>query len=93
MIPVDKGNPASQQVRVDMSTAKDVKCTQCGHVYFTPSRRLKFISKIVSPNGQDLLIPVEVLLCTKCGSELDPERAVANVNIPEIKVTNDTQVS
>ncbi|HNW88072.1 MAG TPA: hypothetical protein PKN48_00285 [Bacteroidales bacterium] len=96
MIPVDRA-PQGEQIRVDMSLAKDILCTNCKHTYFTVSRRYKFMSKLVSPNGKDLFIPVEVLLCNKCGTELDPEKAInillATMPAPaEAIVPEDTEI-
>lgn len=71
MIPAEK-----QQIKVDLSNSKDVVCTNCGDRYFTLAKCLKFVSRIVSPTGQDLLVPMDVLICNRCGTELNPELAV-----------------
>lgn len=97
MTPVDRA-PQGDQIRVDMSLAKDILCTNCNHMYFSTARRLKFITKLVSPNGKDLLIPVEVLLCNKCGTELDPEKAVNTLlklmpDPVEDVISEDTEIS
>ena len=80
MIPVQ----AEQQIRPDISLAKDIKCVNCGNLYFNAGRRIKFLSKLVSPDGKDYIIPMETLLCQKCGTELDPNKAVdALINTPK----------
>ena len=59
--------PLPQQVNVDISQADDVKCDECGHDVFIPVFMIKKVSAIMSPNGQEIIAPVQVLGCNKCG--------------------------
>ena len=52
----------------DMSLAEDMTCGECKNVYFKSLIRVKKISALVSPNGQETYVPVQVLACAKCGN-------------------------
>ena len=59
--------PLPKQVNVDISQADDVKCDKCGHDVFIPVFMIKKVSAIMSPNGQEIIAPVQVFGCNKCG--------------------------
>ena len=52
---------------IDLSNAKTLECEECGCKGFKQSLMLKKLSALVSPNGQESLIPVAVFCCEKCG--------------------------
>jgi len=54
------------QVNIDVKQAEDVPCKECGNVYFFPVVMLKRLSAILSPTGEELKFPVNVLQCTSC---------------------------
>ena len=56
-----------QQVQVDLKQADTIKCSDCNNYLFITSFILKKLSAIVSPNGQEALIPVQVYSCGNCG--------------------------
>ena len=55
------------QVRVDLKDAETIKCKSCNNYLFITSFILKKLSAIVSPTGQETLIPVQVYSCGNCG--------------------------
>ena len=59
-------NP-NAQVRVDLKDAETIKCNSCNNYLFITSFILKRLSALVSPNGQEALIPVQVYSCRNCG--------------------------
>ena len=59
--------PQSAQVQVDLRDAETIKCSDCSNYLFIVSHILKRLSAIVSPNGQEALIPVQVYSCGNCG--------------------------
>ena len=59
-------NP-NAQVKVDLRDAETIKCSDCSNYLFIVSHILKKLSAIVSPNGQEALIPVQVYSCGNCG--------------------------
>ena len=55
------------QVQVDLSKADTIKCDDCGNYLFITSHVIKRISPILSPTGQEALVPVQVYSCGNCG--------------------------
>ena len=55
------------QVQVDIRDAETIKCNDCNNYLFITSFVLKRLSAIVSPTGQEALIPVQVYSCGNCG--------------------------
>ena len=42
-------------------------CENCGYDVFIPGTKFRTISKIVTGTPQDVVIPIEVYLCGRCG--------------------------
>jgi len=59
--------PLPTQANIDISKADDIKCDECGHDTFIPVFLIKKVSAIMSPNGQEIIAPVQVFGCNKCG--------------------------
>ena len=55
------------EVKVDLSKADTIKCDDCGNYLFITAHVIKRISPILSPTGQEALIPVQVYSCGNCG--------------------------
>ena len=55
-----------QMQNMDLSRATDIKCEVCLNSTFKQTMMLKKLSAIVSPNGQETIIPVVVFACEKC---------------------------
>ena len=56
-----------QQVQVDLRDAETIKCEDCNNYLWIQSFVLKRLSALVSPNGQEALVPVQVYSCGNCG--------------------------
>ena len=56
-----------QQIKVNLNDADDVFCDECSNAYFTPAVMVKRLSPLLSPTGQEALVPVQLLQCNKCG--------------------------
>ncbi len=56
---------------IDMSKTTEEQCKtkDCGSTLFGSGSRIRRMSALVSPNGQELLIPDLVFYCLKCGKE------------------------
>ena len=52
---------------VDLTHAKDITCEKCEGLGFRQTMMLKKLSALVSPNGQEAIIPVMAFACDKCG--------------------------
>ena len=71
MHPKGRIQKRKQQVQVDLKQADTIKCSDCGNYLFITSFILKRLSALVSPNGQEALIPVQVYSCGNCGKVAD----------------------
>ena len=60
-------NPGPDMSNVDLTHAKDIECDECGNKGFRQTLMLKKLSALVSPNGQEAIIPVAAFACDKCG--------------------------
>ena len=58
--------PKAKQ-RIDLSQAETMKCESCKNSLFIESYVLKRLSAIVSPNGQEAIVPIQVFACGNCG--------------------------
>mgnify|MGYP003126563439 FL=1 len=59
------GGPPSLD-NIDLTHAKDLECEECGCRGFKQTLMLKKLSALVSPNGQEAMIPVQGFACEKC---------------------------
>ena len=55
------------KVQVDLREADTIKCDDCGNYLFITSHILKRLSALLSPTGEEALIPVQVYSCGDCG--------------------------
>jgi DNA-directed RNA polymerase subunit RPC12/RpoP len=58
---------AQSQQQIDLSKADTIKCDECGNYLFITAHVIKRISAIMSPSGQEALVPVQVYSCGNCG--------------------------
>ena len=64
MLTDDKKRPDGLQL--DLSQAETILCEKCGNGLFIQSFFLKKISRLVSPTGQETIVPAMVFACEKC---------------------------
>ena len=65
--------------QVDLTHAKDIACEKCNHKGFKQTMMLKRLSALVSPNGQESIVPVMAFACDKCG-HINEEFAKADIS-------------
>ena len=53
--------------QIDLSKATPMKCEKCENPTFKQSLMLHKISALLSPNGQETIVPAAVFACEKCG--------------------------
>ena len=53
----------NQQIRVNLDDADDVLCEKCGGLYFEPTFRMKRVSALMSPTGQEIIVPGQTFQC------------------------------
>ena len=54
---------------INISDARDMDC-ECGGKVFMSGFRFKKLSRLVTGQAQDSIIPIEMYLCTQCGKAL-----------------------
>ena len=59
------------QEAIDLSKAETMLCEQCSSSLFDITYVIKRISAIISPTGQEAVIPVQVYSCNGCGKVPD----------------------
>ena len=62
------GKDGQMQEQIDISKTSAIKCEACENQTFKQSLLLRKLSALVSPNGQETLVPVQVFACEKCGN-------------------------
>ena len=61
-----QGPQGQQQMNIDISQTSEMKCDKCENNTFKQTMMLRKMSAIVSPNGQETIIPMAVFACEKC---------------------------
>ena len=64
IVPGKDGQP---QQTIDMSQTTSLKCEKCENQTFKQTLLIKKMSALVSPNGQEEIIPIGVFACEKWG--------------------------
>ena len=64
MIPDGKGQ---MQEQIDFNKTTQIKCEACEGQTFKQTLLIRKMSALVSPNGQETIIPMAVFACEKCG--------------------------
>ena len=52
---------------IDLTHAQDIVCEKCQAKGFKQTMMLKRLSALVSPNGQEAIVPVMAFSCDTCG--------------------------
>jgi|DEB0MinimDraft_3_1074331.scaffolds.fasta_scaffold00735_7 hypothetical protein len=70
---IDGGNvppqqPQQQRVNLNLADAQDIVCSKCGGHFFHQVTFFKKISALVSPTGQEGIVPLETYACLECGN-------------------------
>ena len=56
------------KVQVDLTKADNMKCEECSNYSFIQSYFLKRLSPLMSPTGEEAIIPIQVYSCGNCGT-------------------------
>tara|TARA_Y100000593_G_C4076966_1_gene221970 strand:- start:71 stop:286 length:216 start_codon:yes stop_codon:yes gene_type:complete len=60
-------NPQQPQMNIDMSQTTAEVCEKCKCEQFTRVFLMRKLSALLSPAGQESMIPMETFACAKCG--------------------------
>ena len=69
MKPIKGGQPP--QTQIDINDTEIVKCEDCGNASFIQAFFLRRLSALMSPTGQEAMIPVQIYSCGNCGKVPD----------------------
>lgn len=70
-----------QQPNLDINSTQEVVCDSCGNNTFVPIFFIRRISRFLSPDGNDKIIPIDSLSCAKCNNvnkEFNPISQLTN---------------
>ena len=56
-------------MKVSLNDARDVNC-ECGNGVFMEGYRFKKISRLLTGEAKDAILPIQLSLCTQCGKAL-----------------------
>ena len=59
-------NQQQMQMNIDFSQTIAEICEKCGNDTFVSAIKLRKISALLSPAGQETIIPVQIFACMKC---------------------------
>tara|TARA_Y100001972_G_C7547255_1_gene275184 strand:- start:341 stop:550 length:210 start_codon:yes stop_codon:yes gene_type:complete len=59
-------NDINNKITLSASDLEDIVCPNCGNKYFKNILRLKKVSALYSPTGQETMMPIPVIACEKC---------------------------
>ena len=57
--------------QLNIEDTESLKCDACGNYSFIKSYFIRRVSPLMSPTGQEALIPIEVFSCGNCGKVPD----------------------
>ena len=60
-------NNQQPQMNIDFSQTTAEICEKCENDTFVQVYRMRKLSKLLSPTGQETMIPIQVFSCAKCG--------------------------
>ena len=60
-------NPQQPQMNIDMSQTTAACCESCENDTFIQAYKIRRLSALLSPAGQESMIPIQAFACAKCG--------------------------
>ena len=65
---ITPGKDGQMQEQIDISKTSAIKCEKCENPTFKQTLLIRKLSALVSPSGQETVIPIGVFACEKCGN-------------------------
>ena len=59
--------PQPPQMNIDFSQTTAERCECCENETFVQVYQMRKLSALLSPTGQEAMIPIQVFACAKCG--------------------------
>jgi len=60
-------NPQQPQMNIDFSQTTAETCESCENDTFVQVFKMRKLSALLSPTGQESMIPIQIFACAKCG--------------------------
>ena len=60
-------NNQQPQMNIDFSQTTAETCEECGNDTFVQVYKMRKLSALLSPTGQESMIPIQIFACAKCG--------------------------
>ena len=64
---ITPGKDGQMKEQIDFSKTTQIKCESCENATFKQTLLMRKMSALVSPNGQETIIPAAVFGCESCG--------------------------
>jgi hypothetical protein len=64
---MNPNKPINAQAQLDLSQTLPITCDECGKENFVIKFKLRRLSALVSPSGEEMIIPMQVFACSNCG--------------------------
>ena len=64
---ITPGKDGQMQEQIDISKTSAIKCDKCENQTFKQTLLIRKMSALVSSSGQEMVIPIGVFACEKCG--------------------------
>ena len=61
-------NPQQPQMNIDFSQTTSEVCEKCENDTFHNIYKMRKLSALLSPTGEEAMIPIQVFACAKCGN-------------------------
>lgn len=72
----------SNLTAMQVQSAKNISCEKCGCEVFNQTFVIKHVSALVTETGKDMMAPIPIFSCTKCGN-------VNNVFVKDLNLKQD----
>ena len=59
-------NPQQPQMNIDFSQTTSIVCDKCENDTFIQVLKMRKLSALLSPSGQETMIPIQAFACIKC---------------------------
>lgn len=54
------------RLNVNLKECKNIVCDSCDHTFFNTAFVIKEVSSLVSPTGEEMILPVQLFSCASC---------------------------
>lgn len=81
-------NILGHQPKLDLSVSAPIVCAECEYDVFISGTKMRKISKLAAGTEQDVVVPLDVLICGNCGEilkEMLPKEILALEKLDKIK--------